>query len=98
MGGSATVARKILAAFEGKSVEAIPPKIPLDTLRSLFHKVAEINAQQRQKDFGLSPGRADIFPVALLTLITLVEYAEKDYLLHSFCNLRYGLAAQLLAE
>ena len=40
----------------------------------------------------------DIFPVALLTIIKLAETAKQDRILHSFFNLRCGLALKLLAE
>lgn len=97
MGGSFTLARSLLAKLDGRPVENTIPEISLSALRQLFHSVAGLNVYDRQKRFGLSSGRSDIFPIALITFLTLAEIAGKDHILHSFCNLRCGLAAQLLS-
>ena len=43
------------------------------------------------------PGsRADIIPAALITILAVLKHAERTELIHSFYNLRYGVAAELL--
>ena len=98
MGGSFTVARLLLATQAGQGVEDSSPELSLIQLRKLFRKVIGLSKDQRCRSLNLSSGRADIFPVALLTIIKLAEIAKQDRILHSFFNLRCGLALKLLAE
>jgi exopolyphosphatase/guanosine-5'-triphosphate,3'-diphosphate pyrophosphatase len=46
---------------------------------------------------GLPPARADVFPVALATLLAVAELGRFEGYRNSLFNLRYGLAAELLA-
>ncbi len=45
----------------------------------------------------LPAARADIIPAALITIDSVLEYADRDRVTHSFYNLRYGIAAELLS-
>lgn len=98
MGGSFTVARLLLAEQAWQALENTSPELGLIQLRDLFRYVARLSIKQRLRILKLSPGRADIFPVALLTMITLAEIAHQDRIIHSFFNLRSGLALKLLSE
>jgi exopolyphosphatase/guanosine-5'-triphosphate,3'-diphosphate pyrophosphatase len=42
--------------------------------------------------------RADVFPAALVTMIAVADYAHIDRFHHSLYNLRWGLAAETLAN
>jgi exopolyphosphatase/guanosine-5'-triphosphate,3'-diphosphate pyrophosphatase len=46
---------------------------------------------------GLPPARADVFPVALATLIAVAAYGGFAAFHNSVYNLRYGLAADALS-
>ena len=67
-------------------------------LEKLLEVLAPLTLTQRKKVQGLSPQRADIFPTALTTLITLSLLGEFVSFRHSFYNLRYGLANELLQK
>jgi exopolyphosphatase/guanosine-5'-triphosphate,3'-diphosphate pyrophosphatase len=57
-----------------------------------------VNISERRAIPRLPPGRADVFPTALVTLIALGKIARASMFRHSFYNLRFGLAAELLAN
>ncbi len=46
----------------------------------------------------MSASHADILPVALIIILLIADQSGTDKIIHSSYNLRYGLAAQLLAE
>ena len=98
MGGNFSIVRAILAKRAGKRMEVFPHRLPVEAVRALMHETRQMPLAQRQHVFQLSPQRADIFPIALLTFITLAEIAQQEYIVRSFFNLRYGLAKKLLSE
>ena len=97
-GGSASIARLILAQQEGKALRDSSHRLPLHKLMSLYESVAPLALSERCKIPLLPSSRADIFPAGLLSLITLGEIAGQSVLHHSFYNLRYGLAAEMLSQ
>ena len=55
----------------------------------------------RSRRARLNPGafagqRADVFPAALVTLLALAELGAVQAFHHSFRNLRWGVAAEML--
>lgn len=96
-GGTVTTVRAIWAAREGKSFEEIEPVIEVPRLRHLFDVLAEMPLARRKQIAGLPPARADVFPIALATLIAVAEVGGFSAYRHSVYNLRFGLAAELLA-
>ena len=66
-------------------------------LRTLFEKLAPLTLTERQQFPGLPAGRADIFPAALVTMITIAEIGHIETFHHSLYNLRWGLAADALS-
>jgi exopolyphosphatase / guanosine-5'-triphosphate,3'-diphosphate pyrophosphatase len=97
-GGTVTTARTILGNREGRSFEETSPVITTAELRQLLAWLAALPLRNRKQISGLPPGRADIFPVALATLVALADIGGFSAYQNSVYNLRYGVAAELLEE
>lgn len=95
-GGAFSISRAVLAAQEGNTLAESSPRIERAALDSLKQKLATSTLEERLKIAQLPPARADILPVALITIVALLEYAGRDDITHSFYNLRYGIAADVL--
>ena len=95
-GGAVVVTRAVLAAEAGIDIETRSPCITLEEITRLRRRLARLNLHQRIAVPHLPAARADIFPTALLTIETVLQAARADRLTHSFHNLRYGIAAELL--
>jgi exopolyphosphatase/pppGpp-phosphohydrolase len=57
---------------------------------NLFERISQFNELPRD--------RADVFPAALIVILELMKFLKLAKLTHSFHNLRYGLADQLLND
>jgi len=88
--------RQMLAAIEGSSVELAPPFLPRGKIEFVLETAARLPLAERRKLPGISPGRADILPAALTTMLTVLDLGHFSGLQHSAYNLRYGIAAELL--
>ena len=97
-GGSMATVRAIKGARHGVKLEDTPPVIALATLSELLDELAPLTLEQRKAIPGLPSARADIFPAALVTLLTVADYAHVGRFHHSLYNLRYGLASEILAD
>ncbi|HTO02153.1 MAG TPA: phosphatase [Opitutus sp.] len=95
-GGTITTVRALLAAREGMALEQTDTNVQVTELRSMMDQLAALSLEERKKVPGLPPGRADVFPTALATLIAIAEFGGFTAYRHSFYNLRYGLAAETL--
>lgn len=95
-GGTITTVRAILAARAGRRLEETDTRVELGSFRTMLNELSSLSLSERKKVPGLPPGRADIFPTALATLIALAEAGGFDAFHHSFYNLRYGLTAEAL--
>jgi exopolyphosphatase/guanosine-5'-triphosphate,3'-diphosphate pyrophosphatase len=95
-GGTVTTVRAIIAAGNAQSLEETDTRIPIQSLRALLTELSSLSLSERKKVGGLPPGRADVFPTALATLIAIAETGGFDAYQHSVYNLRYGLAAEAL--
>jgi exopolyphosphatase/guanosine-5'-triphosphate,3'-diphosphate pyrophosphatase len=97
-GGSMTTARVIAGLAEGKPLVETAPFVTVATLKRVLDRVAAYALVERRKQIaGLPAARADVFPTALTTMIAVAEIAGVNAFHHSFHNLRYGLAAELLS-
>ena len=97
-GGTITYARILLSDQAGKTPAETSSNISIAGLRELFLETAQMTLERRCRIPLLPKERADIFPTGLLILLTVTELAGRNSLTHSFYNLRYGLAGELLAE
>ena len=95
-GGAFSISRVVLAEQEGNTLAESSPRIERGVLNSLKQKLATSTLEERLKIAQLPPERADILPVALITIDALLEYASRHHITHSFYNLRYGIAADIL--
>jgi exopolyphosphatase/guanosine-5'-triphosphate,3'-diphosphate pyrophosphatase len=96
-GGTITTLRTILAARQGQSLGQTDTRVELDAIRSLSAELSGLSLEQRKLVAGLPPARADVYPVALATLIAVAEAGRFNAYVHSFYNLRFGLAAEALS-
>ncbi len=93
-GGTLTSVRAIRAADTDTTVERTRAAIPMAELTDLLAKITPLTVDLRQKIPGLPKARADVFPVALQTVITLAQLGGFPKYDHSLYNLRWGLAAE----
>lgn len=96
LGGGLTVVRQILAACAGVSMEAFGQRIPVTELRDLAAKLRPLDLTQRKAFPGMNPARADVILPALAVLLAVAEVFSCREYLQSHCNLRFGLAAEML--
>lgn len=97
-GGTVTTVRAILGARDQLRAEETSPAVAVDQLRELLAQIAPLSLEQRKRVPGLPAARADVFPVALATIIAVAEAGGFAGFIHSFYNLRWGLAAELLDQ
>lgn len=95
-GGSMATVRAIKGARHGLTLEDTPAIIGTDTLGELLDEMAPMTLDERKGIGGLPAARADVFPAALVTMLTLADYAHIERFHHSLHNLRWGLAAEAL--
>jgi exopolyphosphatase/guanosine-5'-triphosphate,3'-diphosphate pyrophosphatase len=97
-GGTITTARNIFGAREGKGFAATSPDLTTTQLRKLLAEVGSLPLAERKTIPGLTSGRADVFPVALVTFLGLAEAGQFSAFVNSVFSLRYGLADELLSS
>ncbi len=95
-GGAFTVSRAVLAAQAGHEISDSSPHLEREALDALKQQLAPLPVHERLSTPHLPAARADIIPTALITIDTLLDTAHRSRLTHSFYNLRYGIAADLL--
>lgn len=95
-GGAVAVTRAILAAKNGLQIDERSAEISLTEIHNLEGELSGLSLNERMATPHLPAARADIFPTALITIATTLELAGYQTLTHSFYNLRYGIADELL--
>ncbi|HVU18960.1 MAG TPA: phosphatase [Candidatus Didemnitutus sp.] len=95
-GGSASTARALYGVREGRSGNETSSLLTVRQLQGQLEQMASLPLAERKKLPGLPPERADVYPAALATLIAVAETGGIVSYRHSYYNLRYGLATQLL--
>ena len=93
-GGTVTTVRTLQAARTGRPLADIPPRLSVATLRSFLTELGALPLGARQQIAGLPAARADVFPTALATVITLAELGRFAAFENSLYNLRWGLVAE----
>jgi exopolyphosphatase/guanosine-5'-triphosphate,3'-diphosphate pyrophosphatase len=94
-GGTLTTVRAMAAAARNVALTEIRPEISVAFLRETLAAVGSRDLEHRRTIPGLPPGRADVFPAALATLLEVAELGQFSTFLHSFRNLRWGVASEL---
>ncbi len=97
-GGAYTVSRAMLVVDTDSKIEHSSPHLERSTLSHLKNKLAPLPLKERLSIPHLPAARADIMPTALITIDALLEVANRSKLTHSFYNLPYGVAANLLKQ
>lgn len=95
-GGTVTTARLIRAAHQRVALAQTASTVEVLELRMLLNRIGALSLEGRKKIEGLAGARADVYPTALLTLLTLADLGGFPAYTHSLRNLRWGLAASLL--
>jgi exopolyphosphatase/guanosine-5'-triphosphate,3'-diphosphate pyrophosphatase len=88
--------RAIKGARHGHALEDTPAIIGTETIGHLLDEMAPMNLEQRKAIPGLPAARADVFPAALVTIVTVADYAHIERFHHSLHNLRWGIASEVL--
>jgi exopolyphosphatase/guanosine-5'-triphosphate,3'-diphosphate pyrophosphatase len=97
-GGTMSSVRAIKGARHGLALEDTPAIIGLETLSNLLDEIAPLDLHLRKALPGLPAGRADVFPAALVTMLTVADYAHIDRFHHSLHNLRWGIADEAAGQ
>jgi exopolyphosphatase/guanosine-5'-triphosphate,3'-diphosphate pyrophosphatase len=95
-GGTLTTARAILAECRGKTLATSETLLPVGDLRELLEHVGRCALAERKKIPAMPPARADVFPTAIATVLTLADVGGISAYWNSLYNLRWGVAAELL--
>lgn len=95
-GGTVTTVRVLKGARNGVGLEDTPSVVTAATLDALIDELAPISLEERRAVPGMPSARADVLPVALVTLLAISEAAALPRFHHSLHNLRWGLAAEAL--
>ena len=97
-GGTLVFLRKILEnesdrQRNGKGVLKLSDSI------NLFDRLSKMTLSQRVDSYpSLPPSRADIFPAGLLVLNEITSHYGRKEIIHSYRNLRHGIASGLAME
>jgi exopolyphosphatase/guanosine-5'-triphosphate,3'-diphosphate pyrophosphatase len=96
-GGTLTTVRAMVAARTGVRLPDAEAVLPVELLRAILSQVGPLPLEERRAVPGLAASRADVFPAALVTLLALAELSGIAAFHHSFRNLRWGVASELLS-
>ena len=98
LGGAVVFLRMILARCNNFKFEEAS-EISLCDISELSRKVCKMNLGERLAKFPELPSdRADVFPVACIVVEEILVNLGKTKLIHSFSNLRHGIASSLLTK
>lgn len=97
-GGTVATVRAILGAREQLRAEETSPAVTIEQLRELLATLSALPLDQRKRVPGMPSARADVFPAALATIVAVAELGGFAGFIHSFYNLRWGLAAEMLDQ
>lgn len=95
-GGTMSTIRAMAGAAAGKKAEQVASAYSLEQVHSIYDQLRRMPLEDRRRIPGLPPARADVFPVALATLLAIGELGAFPEFRHSFYNLRWGLVTELL--
>jgi len=97
LGGAMTLVRELLAGLENQPVETFRQNITPDDLARLLREASGRNLGERRTMANMNPARADVIVPALSILAAILDFSDRPGFHQSNYNLRYGIAAELLA-
>ncbi|WP_041744998.1 Ppx/GppA phosphatase family protein [Coraliomargarita akajimensis] len=97
-GGAIAISRAILAAQQDLEIDQRSPALSLAEFEALRDQLCALPLHERLATPHLPAARADILPTALITIATTLQSLGQSSLTHSFYNLRYGIASELLSQ
>lgn len=68
--------------------------ITFDQMRMLLDAVCSCDSDTRERKYSVSKGRTDIVPAAFACIYALMRKLGAPSVMHTFCNLRYGLVLE----
>ncbi len=96
-GGAFKVIYNILEASNANATTSSPQILQKADIAALRSTLKNIPLLDRLMAYKVPVSRADILPTALITIDTVLECAGCQTVTLSACNLRYGIATELLA-
>ena len=97
-GGSIIFLRQLLSSSNQVNLNNYPFLIRTE-IKQIADEINSLDLVQRISKFpDLPSDRADVFPSALLVILELLKFWKLTGLNHSFHNLRYGVAEELLTS
>ena len=87
-GGSVVAARFMKQKLGLDGAENI---ISIDDIHACYDAVCGLSVEQRVEKFAITRNRADIIVSAFASIIELMDFLQMKELVHTFCNIRYGL-------
>ena len=97
-GGSIVFLRQLICSLN--KIEFLShSKLSLSDIKKITYQVNSLSLKERVVQFDKLPrDRADVFPAALIVVLELMKFLKLENLTHSFHNLRYGFAEELLTD
>lgn len=95
-GGAFTMLRVVRAREQEIAFEQTEPWLSISSIGEMMHRLAGMTLEERVEVAGLPPNRADIMPISLVPVLGILRRVHADRIMHSFHNLRYGLAEEML--
>lgn len=97
VGGSVIFLRQILRS--NKLIKKDSERLKFSEIQKVSKIINSMDLAKRISSFPEVPAdRADVFPTALLIILEVMKKLETETLIHSFYNLRHGLANELLLK
>ena len=97
-GGSIVFLRQLICSLN--NIEFLShSNLSLYDIEKITYQVNSLSLKERVVQFDKLPrDRADVFPAALIVVLELMKFLKLANFTHSFHNLRYGFAEELLTD
>ena len=97
-GGSIVFLRKLISSMNQIDFKQ-QSKLTEDSIKVISRKMNGLDLASRCKQFPFLPAdRADVFPSAILVILELLKFCQLTSITHSFHNLRYGVAENIISS
>ena len=97
-GGSVVFLRQLISSLNQAEMST-QNILHATAVNQVMEQVSVLSLSERITQFPQLPAdRADVFPAALVVILELLKFCNLSSLTHSFNNLRYGAAKEMLEE